>query len=502
MKQQFLRYFLLAWNFVRARHQRSFMEIPPRTGRRRIDAERDTILNHVDEGLFIARFDAGGYVVGEHQSESVHRILGAYLTQRRSILEVFADFFDPGKMEEIFDFLALIARGKASDEMLRELNPLCREWVTVGCGDHRQKKVLSFAFKVIGQSGVEPDILIRFTDITQEIKAQFSTGENEAKSAAQSQVMLAMLHSGPALFQDFLVTLELEILNIREMLEMIVLRPELTDTFDRIGAEIHSLRGNAALLNLHALEAAAGRFEDIMILGGAFPEIDAEGIRLLMQELDNIEEKGNAMSLLLGRMRAFEHSEGDYQNALQALPAVVSGLAEKIAQRLGKKIKVVTTQVNFTGISDSSVRIMRDILVQLTRNAATHGIETPLERIRAGKSEYGLIAISMNAQGGRFCIAFRDDGKGLDFSAIQSRIVEFSGIRQEEIEKWSEAELADLVFEPRFTTARSSSTDAGRGMGMNIIRRRLNDKGGDIKINSARGQFCEFKLTIPLAPLQ
>lgn len=462
---------------------------------RRVSQAQDTIMNSVEEGLFVLHFVDGDYIIGDHQSESVFKILGFYLPTQGSILKAFSNLLSEKKIEEFADFLIMVSAGKSSDEMLIELNPLSREWVTISRSGENERKALQFSFKRIGKCGSGSAILVKINDITREAKIQYLLRENESKSASESEVMMSMLHVGPALFEDFLNSVELVSVEVREMLRCLERESGAVETIDRIGQEIHSLKGNAALLNLHSFEQTAGCFEDIMMLGGP---LDSEILVLLTRELNILDDKRNTMHDLLHRMRAFEYVEGEFQSALLALPDVVSGLAEKIAQRLGKKIKVVATDINFAGVSNRSAGIMRDLLVQLTRNAATHGIETPNERIQAGKNECGMIAISMIANGDTFCITYRDDGKAFDLASIRSQAIRQSG----KAEEWDDDQLVQKIFEPRFSTSTSTSQDSGRGMGMSIISQRLKDAGGDLKINFARGQFCEFKLTMPLATLQ
>lgn len=160
-------------------------------------------------------------------------------------------------------------------------------------------------------------------------------------------------------------------------------------------------------------------------------------------------------------------------------------------------MSVKVSEIDFTGVSNKYAYTLRDILVQLTRNALTHGIENPEMRMLSGKDEYGTIDLSLKHEGESLCIGFRDDGNSFDFTAIRAKAVEMGKGIESEVQKWTASKLIRLIFEPIFSTADVSTLHSGRGMGMDIIKQRIKKVGGQLRVNYSPGQFTEFKIIFP-----
>ncbi len=132
----------------------------------------------------------------------------------------------------------------------------------------------------------------------------------------------------------------------------------------------------------------------------------------------------------------------------------------------------------------------------LLRNCVTHGIEMPDERERQGKDPAGQITVSVHHEGNEVSVDFRDDGAGLNLQRIRERGVA-AGLVAADAQP-TDAELANLIFTPGFSTADSVTELAGRGVGMDVVRNDVNALGGRIETSSAAGQGTNFKLVLPL----
>ena len=134
-------------------------------------------------------------------------------------------------------------------------------------------------------------------------------------------------------------------------------------------------------------------------------------------------------------------------------------------------------------------------LLHLLRNAVDHGIETPAVRRAQGKSAQGLISVQFREQAGAVEAVVRDDGTGLNFNAIWKKGIERGLLAADE--EPSEAQLMRLVMQPGFTTRSSITEVSGRGVGMDVVRERLERIGGSVQINSVAGQGSTITLRFP-----
>ncbi len=161
----------------------------------------------------------------------------------------------------------------------------------------------------------------------------------------------------------------------------------------------------------------------------------------------------------------------------------------------GKKVRLETEGEN-TELDNSVVEQLSDPLTHMVRNSIDHGIESPSDRLAAGKPEEGLVILSAEHQGENILIHVRDDGKGIDREKVRQRAIE-KGVIQED-DNLAPEELDQLVFAPGFSTAESVTNVSGRGVGMDVVRQRIQDLGGRIRLTSVPGKGSEVTLILPL----
>ncbi len=149
-----------------------------------------------------------------------------------------------------------------------------------------------------------------------------------------------------------------------------------------------------------------------------------------------------------------------------------------------------------TLLDRSVIEALGDPLMHLLRNAFDHGIESPENRIAAGKNPSGTITIQATNQGTYNVITLADDGSGISLDQIRDRVCRM-GIPRRFVEKIPEQELLDFIFEPGFTTTQEVTELSGRGVGMDVVRTNLQEIRGDVQVTTNPGQGTKFTLRIP-----
>ena len=165
-----------------------------------------------------------------------------------------------------------------------------------------------------------------------------------------------------------------------------------------------------------------------------------------------------------------------------------------LAGKLGKKVDFVT-QGEATELDKGLVEKITDPLTHLVRNSCDHGVESPAERLAAGKSETGTITLSASHQGGSIVIEVRDDGKGMSRQKILSKAKE-RGL--DVSDQMSDAEVWQLIFAPGFSTADVVTDVSGRGVGMDVVKRNIAALNGTVEIDSAEGYGMKVSVRLPL----
>ncbi|MEQ1569221.1 MAG: chemotaxis protein CheA [Myxococcota bacterium] len=168
-----------------------------------------------------------------------------------------------------------------------------------------------------------------------------------------------------------------------------------------------------------------------------------------------------------------------------------------VSQRLGKPVELHLSG-DETEIDKTVAELVTDPLVHLVRNAIDHGLETPEQRVAAGKPRTGHVRLSGSHVGGEVWIRVEDDGKGLDRAKIVARAVERGIVTADAAERLTDAEVFAFIFEPGFSTAAAVTDVSGRGVGMDVVRRNLEMVKGRVDVKSVPGQGATFTLRIPL----
>lgn len=171
-------------------------------------------------------------------------------------------------------------------------------------------------------------------------------------------------------------------------------------------------------------------------------------------------------------------------------------LVRDLSKKSGKQV-VFETKGEDTELDKTVVEQISDPLIHLVRNSIDHGIETPEERERVGKSPAGKLTIEAKYEGNEVWINIIDDGRGLNREKILAKAKE-RGIVGEEADEFSDARVQKLIFEPGFSTADKVTSVSGRGVGMDVVKRNIERVKGHVDIKSVQGQGSTIGLRIPL----
>ena len=180
---------------------------------------------------------------------------------------------------------------------------------------------------------------------------------------------------------------------------------------------------------------------------------------------------------------------------LKATFQKLNRLARDLAQKNGKMVNFISEGAE-TEIDRNMVDLITDPLIHMIRNSIDHGIETPDERRKLGKSGDGCLCLVAGHSEGNILITIKDDGRGLNRGRIEKKAIERGLI--EPTQKLNDQEVWQLIFQPGFSTAEKVTEVSGRGVGLDVVRKAVEELHGRIEIESAEGQGCTFTLRMPL----
>ncbi len=180
-------------------------------------------------------------------------------------------------------------------------------------------------------------------------------------------------------------------------------------------------------------------------------------------------------------------------NVFNKFPRVVRDLSKQLGKTIN--LTIIGKEVE---LDKTIIESINDPLTHLVRNSVDHGIESPAERKKAGKSEEGIVILKAYHEAGQVCIEISDDGKGLDGDALAASAVTKGLLTIEQTQVMSDKEKVNLIFMPGFSTAKKITDVSGRGVGMDVVKTNLDKLGGNVDIISEVGKGTTISIKLPL----
>lgn len=181
------------------------------------------------------------------------------------------------------------------------------------------------------------------------------------------------------------------------------------------------------------------------------------------------------------------------ESVVNRFPRMIRDLSKKLNKKMELYISGEETELDRTVIDE-----IGDPILHLLRNAADHGLETNEERVALGKPEVGSIILNAFQEGNNVVIEVKDDGKGINAQKIKEKAIQKGTITAEQGEAMSDKEIIDLLFRPSFSTAEKISDVSGRGVGLDVVKTKIESLGGDVEVRTTVGQGSNFIIRLPL----
>jgi two-component system, chemotaxis family, sensor kinase CheA len=279
-------------------------------------------------------------------------------------------------------------------------------------------------------------------------------------------------------------------------------------------------------INTTTEEASTSVLQDTVVLQPSAGEVGNAKTRSIRVELERVDRLVNlAGEIAISQGFVAQHFDQTFMNShpklfyeISALLGLVQNLQDcvmsvraqplssifermprlvrELSEQLGKPLELVC-RGETTEIDKSVLEQLVDPIVHLIRNAADHGIEPMAERTRVGKKTMGAISLAAQHVGSRVEIHVSDDGQGLDHDRIRAKAIEQKIVSADS--QLSREEIEQLMFMPGFSTADAVTTVSGRGVGMDVVKKNIQQLGGKIKVVSKPGQGTTFVLSLPLS---
>lgn len=426
------------------------------------------------------------------------RLLATLLGEEKASLgrEYILTLFDPNVMER----------------WVADINPLKK----VEAELNGKLRHLAFRFVRSRRDGRIDRILVRIEDQSREVELARELEAQEIKARERVDLVFALISVDPDSLAAFLTSLDTGLALVGRQLAS----PELsTERLRAIARTLHAIKGEAGLLGLTRLARDLHSFEDLLleVRAAADPLTRKPALAARLTDFAQLATEIRATLEQLSRLGKIGGKGAAPQAAPPARPEIppevpapesrsappmppsrlliLSRQVEELAQRLGKEARF------HCRVSDEDIPIeyrpaVEKALVQLARNSLVHGLESPEERRQLGKPPAGTLQLALRTHPAhaQLELVFQDDGRGLDLDKIRRR-AETLGLPN-----LGPAELSGLIFHPGFSTADEQTLEAGRGVGLDLVKAEVEALGGRIVAHSRPGAFCAFQILLPALP--
>lgn len=242
-------------------------------------------------------------------------------------------------------------------------------------------------------------------------------------------------------------------------------------------------------VNLERIDELMNLFEEVVI--------DRSRLEVIAQDVDN----QDLVETVEHMTRVSEDMQGliltmrmvPVEQVFNRFPRMVRGLAKDLDKKIGLEIIGAETELDRTVIDQ-----IGDPLVHLIRNSIDHGIESPSTRTHAGKAEEGKLTLRAFHSGNHVFIEIEDDGAGINREKVVAKAIENGLISTEQSESFTDDEVAQLILSSGFSTADHVSDISGRGVGLDVVKNKIESLGGQITIESKQGLGSKFSIQLPL----
>lgn len=337
-------------------------------------------------------------------------------------------------------------------------------------------------------------------DISKSVRISRQIRLSTEKAELKVNTMMSLLQFERDLIREFL---ESTIFSLKGILKNLTTQSrsseEVRQRIENIYCIVHQIKGDAAILNMHAISQQAHDFESLLSTLNMKRRLCHGDLRHLNRPLKSIIDSVKEIKEIFEKI-----VEGGWSNSKSgggdSMMRRLQYLIKRLAEDNRKRVIIVDD-----GYLDSAVplylrRVVSSLVTQLARNAVVHGIEDAKTRAKLNKTPYGCLHVSVNHVKGNLIVTTRDDGRGIDPEKIKRTALRSKLFHRQHVMRWNKTQLLNAIFKPGFTTAKSVTQHAGRGVGLDVIKSTVEKYGGTINIRSSLGEFTEFSMSFPRLP--
>lgn len=502
-------------------------------------ARRETqeIMETVNTGLFLLDKDLN---IGQQHSRALNGIIGEDRLAGENFADVLRGRISDKDLRTTRQFIEQLYNPRVKEKLVDSLNPLHKVMLHNASGEESTtSRFLDFKFSRVYEDKDIARILVNVNDVSDAVYLEQRLEKERSQNDMQIEMLTTILNVNPKIINEFISNTKAHIDKMNNILK----NPgssqfELEGKLKAIYREMHSLKGEASALKLHSFTKIASDAEDKLDALQNQGKLSGNNFLPLAVHLDDLLSLSNTIETLGERINQAAPKANNNAKPVMSVktapqPSVVQAqvadvattninvdggneidlsdesddehlsyyqdFAKDIAIRQGKKIQLNGHNLAHINIPERLKQPIKEISIQLLRNAVVHGIELPEARQSAGKSAIGSIDLEMQRDSQNLIIALQDDGQGIDYEGIRHKLIADGRFTQEEASQMTHGDLLKTLFASGFSTKEHADEDGGRGVGLDVIKALVKEHNGKLNVNTELGKMTRFVITLPAA---
>ncbi|WP_201582371.1 ATP-binding protein [Psychrobacter immobilis] len=514
-------------------------------------ARRETqeIMETVNTGLFLLDKDLN---IGQQHSRALTNIIGTDTLAGENFTNVLRGRISDKDLNTTRQFIEQLYNPRVKEKLVDSLNPLNKVMLHNAHGaEGTDSRYLDFKFSRVYENKDIARILVNVNDVSDAVYLEQRLEKERSQNDMQIEMLTTILNVNPKIINEFISNTKVHIDKMNNILK----NPgssqfELEGKLKAIYREMHSLKGEASALKLHSFTKIASDAEDKLDALQNQGKLSGNNFLPLAVHLDDLLSLSNTIETLGERINQAAPKSANVSKSVDAtkstapLAATASDIqepnvainesasihnstmnspivggndidlsdessddqlsyyqsfAQDIAARQGKQVQLKSQTLAQAAIPAHLKNVVKEISIQLLRNAVVHGIETPAARQSANKPAVGTIDLEVQSDSRDLIITLQDDGQGIDYDSIRQKLITKGRFSADAAAQLNQGELLKQLFTSGFSTKEQADEDGGRGVGLDIIKAQVKEYDGKLNVNSELGQMTRFTITLPKA---
>lgn len=504
--------------------------------------ETSEIMETVSTGLFLLDKDLN---IGQQHSKALESIMGTSRLAGENFTSVLRNRISEKDLETTRQFIEQLYNPRVKEKLVNDLNPLYKVMLHNDDGQGSvENRYLDFKFSRVYENDEIARILVNVSDISDAVMLEQRLEKERAQNDLQIEMLTTILNVSPTMITEFIDNTKKHIDKMNNILKNPgSSQTELESKLGSIYREMHSLKGEASALKLHSFTKIASDAEDklqglqkqgrlsgndflplavhlddllnlsttIEILGErinqsspaamqireAAASVMAQSTQVAEPEPVDFDDMDVLDDLVEEEKAGFGANNDTFEQEIETQSAYYESFVQQIAKRQQKKVVFQAKGIDDIDIPKHLSAPLKEIGVQLVRNAIVHGLETPDERQLNNKSSTGKVVMAMQQKAGNLVLMVQDDGAGIDYSSIRKKLVDMGRYDIEKAKKLNKNQLLKELFSSGFSTKDDADEDGGRGVGLDIIKDRVKELKGKLNVHSELGKMTRFIISLP-----